>query len=98
MLDDNDRLYPPHSTNGHDDDVPTPVPTHGAPGGTPRTIGKVASPIRHESTSTLFHFWVPRNTLVENPTGAHRKRYWRATLAVLWQGRRGLPPQPSEQH
>jgi hypothetical protein len=65
MLDDNDRLYPPHSTNGHDDNVPTPVPTHGTPGATPRTIGKVASPIRHESTSTLFYFWVPRNTLVE---------------------------------
>ncbi len=32
MLDDNDRLYPPHAPNGHDDNVPTPVPTHNAPG------------------------------------------------------------------
>ena len=65
MPNNNDTFYPLHTANGHDDNVPTPGATPSVPGAKRRTRGKVASPMRHESTSTLFHFWVPRDTLVE---------------------------------
>lgn len=41
--------------------------TDGQQGATtqPQAIGRVASPIRNESTSSRFFFWVPRNHLVE---------------------------------
>lgn len=58
MLNDNDIIYPPRSANEHDG-VANPAAS------IPQIVGKVASPVRHESTSTLFHFWVPRDMLVE---------------------------------
>jgi len=30
-----------------------------------QSLGRVASPLRQESTSSRFHFWVPRDTLAE---------------------------------
>lgn len=65
MSNDNNMLYPSLSADVRDGDVHAPAPMYSAPGTTPRVTGKVASPVRHESTSTLFYFWVPRHMLVE---------------------------------
>lgn len=61
MLNDHDMLYPSPSMNGHDDNAPA-IEDDGVPS---NIIGKVASPLRNESTSSLYHFWVPRGILVE---------------------------------
>lgn len=61
MVDNHDMLYPLPSTNGHGDDAPG-NDNHSVPS---TVIGKVASPLRNESTSSLYHFWVPRGVLVE---------------------------------
>lgn len=45
------------------DDMPVEAAEEITPAAT--VIGKVASPLRNESTSILFHFWVPPDVLVE---------------------------------
>ncbi len=58
-MSDHEHFYEPASdgSDGASDSAALPdIPT---------VIGKVASPLRNESTSTLFHFWVPQHVLVE---------------------------------
>jgi hypothetical protein len=62
MLNEHDMFYPPPSTNGQGEDAPA---DSAQDGNSSNIIGKVASPLRNESTSSLYHFWVPPDVLVE---------------------------------
>ncbi len=68
-----------------------------APDAHPKTIGKVASPPRRESTSEQFHFWVPGDELVEktqivrtdSSVGGREISFYATVDEVYRQSRRG---------